>query len=172
MMERGERGAEAAAPNKAGLGCLLALLLGGALVSGFFAFVTVAAFVIQAAGLTPTEDFPGAADQGVNWFGTVALLVFTMPMFILFARGALLTLQRLRGKPTAGLVTWGMAAMLSLAYGVPGALAAITLVLFAPERVDMGMLFYGLPAIALLLAAPFFFRRDQRGRERASSDQG
>ena len=151
--------------GKAGLGCLLVALFGGALVSGLFAVVGLGGIGIEVGGLQPTDDFPGAEDSGVGWYGIVATLLFALPMFALFSRGVVLTIKRLLGRETAPLVSSGWAAMLSLAYGVPGALALIVLLIIAPDRVSPSTFVSGFGGVALLLAAPFVLRRLQKNPE-------
>lgn len=154
--------------GKVGLGCLLVLLLGGAAVSGLFAFAGLASFLIDVTGSAPTEDFPGSANRGVNWFGTIVLLVFAIPMFVLFSRGVVLTIARLRGRETAPLVTVGLAAMLAFAYGLPAVVAGIALVIFAPERSSPVDLVWGVGGAALLIAAPFMLHRQQKNAKKQS----
>lgn len=135
------------------IGCLIPILAGCALVSGLMIFIALFAFVMAASE---------GETQKVSFFSASVILLFSLPMFILFVRGIMASVQKLRGKPEVRLVTVRLAWMLVAFYAIPTLVASVVLLISRPEAVNVRELVAALGGIAILCAGPFFIGKMQR----------
>jgi len=149
--------------NKGVVGCLLVALVVATLVSGLF---VIAGFFALVHGLVapPTleEIEAGTATTSMPWWSAIPILVFSLPMFVLFARGIVVCINILRGRPKGRLVTVGLAWMLAAAYGVPCAAAFVWALFSRPEGVSAYNMIWAPFGLLILLAGPFVLSRIQK----------
>lgn len=135
--------------SKPTLGCLLALLLPGLLVSGLFFLMAIAGMAMP---LFVETDEP----VGYLLLTGAIVMAFSGPMVMLFGRGTIVTIQRLRGKPAGDLVPWWLAVVLALAYGLPSVAGAVVLGVTAGTDMTIGQIILGATGGLALVAAPVY----------------